>query len=589
MPDYLVMCWTPGSSNALRRLHAVRAVLPALGLVKARASTNHEIWVRAARALTLHVAGGGRWLLIGDVFGDVQTLARQDAGDPRGFSRRLCERYWGAYIAVSPEAPGAPILFRDPSGALDCVTWRRDGVTFVASDFTADLAAAAPQSLSVDWACLGRMLQNPGLASDRLALRGLTAVGPGHLHVHGQAEAIWRPSDFIDKIKRGPPSDSALLAKALVGTIDGAVERWSGRYPAILAEISGGLDSAIIASSLARGRAQVRGWLNFHPPEAQADERRFAGLVAERNALALTFIGKPSIHYDLEALISGAGSARPGLNRVDHDYDDAVADQAKALGAQAILGGQGGDAVLYRNPDPHIAGDALARLGWPALKPGRLETMAWWTRTSVWTLLGRALEYGTGGGRGETFAPPSFMSRDVRAAAHDCRHPWVIDAAGAPPAKRVQVLGLSNCLTFHGPCARKRAAALIHPLLSQPVVELCLSLSTLDLSLGRGDRALARLAFQDRLPEQIVHRRTKGELGMFYGYGVCDSLATLRPLLLDGLLVEHGLVDRAALDQLLDPDVLISSREIMALITAAILEAWARSWTETLTTLDAFS
>lgn len=585
MLDYLVMGWPAASASADDQRIRASAVLTTLGLVKTRAATGYEIWLRADRPPSLKMVAGGAWVIIGDIFGDDAFPSLRESTDPLAVAKALCAEHWGAYVAVSLDEPAPSAIFRDPSGALDCVTWRRDELTLAASDFSPPLRALAPLDLSIDWARLGDMLRSPGLASDRLALKGVQAVGPGCVKIAEKETRIWRPSAFTAKARQPRSVQQGALGDTLRETIDGVVEAWTRRYPQVLAEVSGGLDSAMIASCLVRSKADVQAWLNFHPPEAQADERRFARQVAQLNGLDVTFIDKPSITYSLEALASGSQSARPGLNRVDHDYDDAVAARAESLGAQAIMGGQGGDAVLYRQPDPLIVADAVAALGWRALTPARLEPMAWWTQTSVWTLGRLALRDRLGATPKPRLLAPSFLAQDFGNGVRELRHPWVIDAAQAPPARQMQILGLANCLAFQGPCARKQAAALIHPLLSQPVVELCLSMSTIDLSLGRGDRGLARLAFRDRLPAAIVNRRTKGELGTFYGYGVCDSLDVLRPLLLEGLLVEHGLLARDKLDLLLDPDALISSSEIMSVIVAALLEAWARSWTAALLSL----
>src|SRR3546814_18425449 len=57
---------------------------------------------------------------------------------------------------------------------------------------------------------------------------------------------------------------------------------------------------------------------------------------------------------------------------------------------------------------------------------------------------------------------------------------------------------------------RSTAAPQITPLLSQPIVELCLSIPTWQWVRGGRDRAVARAAVADLLPALIAQRRTKG-------------------------------------------------------------------------------
>ncbi|MCH6070550.1 asparagine synthase, partial [Salmonella enterica] len=79
-------------------------------------------------------------------------------------------------------------------------------------------------------------------------------------------------------------------------------------------------------------------------------------------------------------------------------------------------------------------------------------------------------------------------------------HPWTDDLAGVPPAKALQIAVLSFCQSFQGPSVRSRLGPCVNPLLSQPVMEAGLALSTVDLTWGGRDRAMVRAAFADALP-----------------------------------------------------------------------------------------
>src|SRR5690606_7089434 len=133
------------------------------------------------------------------------------------------------------------------------------------------------------------------------------------------------------------------------------------------------------------------------------------------------------------------------------------------------------------------------------------------------------------------------------------RHPWLEDISDLPPAKRGQLERLVNCQLFWTDCLRARAAPLLNPLLSQPVVEHCLGVPSDRLVVGQRDRGLARLAFADRLPPLIVDRRSKGDLSHFYGRVVRASAPALAGFLLEGRLVANGVLDRVDLAADLDP------------------------------------
>ena len=86
------------------------------------------------------------------------------------------------------------------------------------------------------------------------------------------------------------------------------------------------------------------------------------------------------------------------------------------------------------------------------------------------------------------------------------------------------------------------------PLLSQPLVELCLRIPTYVLIRSGRDRALARRAFANDLPAEIIARYAKGRAD-HHSRNILDAnLAFVRELLLDGALVQKGLLNRTNLE-----------------------------------------
>ena len=83
-------------------------------------------------------------------------------------------------------------------------------------------------------------------------------------------------------------------------------------------------------------------------------------------------------------------------------------------------------------------------------------------------------------------------------------------------------------------------------------------------------------------PQSIAQRRDKGDLGRFYGHVVQRSLPDLRPLLMDGLMVEHRLFDRVELGRDLEPERLLWSPGANRPLLLGVLEVWAQRWTQRL-------
>jgi asparagine synthase (glutamine-hydrolysing) len=120
--------------------------------------------------------------------------------------------------------------------------------------------------------------------------------------------------------------------------------------------------------------------------------------------------------------------------------------------------------------------------------------------------------------------------------------------------------------------------ASLHPLLAQPILELCLRIPSWLWSVGGRDRAVARTAFRGLVPDAILDRRTKGTLESMFLKGYMAKRAELRDLLLCGRLVEEGIVDRASLKAYLDREEQPRDAVYIRVLEIASAEQWLRSF-----------
>lgn len=468
---------------------------------------------------------------------------------------------WGAYILVWTGDDGRLAILRGPAGGPESIWWRRDGLTLVVHDPPAALDRFLPQSLAIDWTVLGEISGAIELVGDRLALSGLSAVGSGDLALIGERVEtlpIWRPGDLYRPCDGWDETPDGMRR-----VVDETTSALASGHRRIFAEISGGLDSAIAAGSLvAAGQGGKALFANFYDDRPEGDEGRYAQAMAETLGVTLERIHKPVAAITREDLDPLGLGVRPGLHGLDVVYDGDVARRARAAGATGLLTGQGGDAVFFQAPDPFVVVDRAARLGLRALDPRALADVARWTRHSAWTIADVALR----------------RRRPDEKAAGRRLHPWLEGLEGLPPAKAAQVRRIVNAQLFWGDCRRARAGELLHPFLSQPVVEHCLAIPADILTRGPRDRGLARDAFGDRLPSLIVERRDKGDLSHFYGKVVRSSAPLLKALLIDGRLAAHRLVDPVEVERGLTDECLIWDRTSNRFLILAVLEVWVRRW-----------
>lgn len=511
----------------------------------------------------------GRGWVVGDLFRrsfrgtvgeEIESVTMSQRLSAEATARELSDNYWGRYVAVIEDfEPYGVSVFRDPSGAVEAMTWTAGGLTLIGSHLPDWLPDVAWPDLAIDWQQVVRWMIAPNAVALGSGLTGMASVTPGAWRRCGGGERqVWTPAASARRTV-----GSATAAAALPPLVDACVGALAGEAGAILAEVSGGLDSAIVAASLAKtSHGKVRQWLNYRAADGQGDERGFAREVAALWDFPLTEAMKPPFALSADLLEAVATGFRPGFSALDAMRDRDVAARIAELGVDRVVTGQGGDMVFFQTPTPVVAVDHLRRAGLRGLASPYLLEVSRWTRQSVWRTATTALD-------SQAAWPGERSVAD---------HPWMADAGDLPPGKRSQIAVLAQKLTLNIENLRARQAEILHPLLAQPVVEACLAISAPDLTVGGRDRGLARDAFAERLPASVRERRAKGELTAYYGRMVAASLAFLRPYLLDGRLAGEGLLDRERFEIMLTREQLIWRGDYVAIITAATIEAWVRQW-----------
>ncbi len=521
-------------------------------------------------------------LLIGEVFSfPGRTLEATEAPTwtgraPDQIFRRLTDEVWGRYVALVRRGERWS-AYRDPSGALECFTWSRGGLTVFASEMANFLTPSLPPGAGLDDDRLALLIASPVAAYGASAITGVTALAPGQAWIDGGLRAVWSPGAVAGTRRRsGRPAEQALFE-----TVSNTVAALAGLDGILGVEISGGLDSSIVAAAIPpAARSKIETWLNFYIDEPLGDERRYAQALADRLGLRLTIAEKVQGGFDPQRQRACGLTFRPPMSGVDQPYDRLIARHAAAAGLERLISGQGGDTVFLQAAAPGIARDLRRDRGFGGLFSPALIDLARWMRRSVWSIAREALRRDAGP-RAIGVRPMAFAAEAVRGLSPAVSlHPWLDDLEGVSPAKRFQIHSLALSQRLNTGSERARLVDCLHPLLAQPVMAFSLQTSAIDLTQGGRDRALARRAFSDLLPETIVQRRSKGDGTAFFSRMVEASLPVLRPLLLEGELARRGLVDRGRLEMMLSPEHLVCEAGYPEFLDAAAIELWISAWSD---------
>ncbi len=367
--------------------------------------------------------------------------------------------------------------------------------------------------------------------------------------------------------------------EAIRSSIDEAVSGFASLPGALAAEVSGGLDSSIIASSLARQKPDgQRLWVNAYGSTPESDERAYVAILGQSLGFKPLSVPHVTGRMTPDWLAAIAGDFRPGLNGLDHPQDVAWARHVVDGGASALMTGKGGDSILFQAATTDVFTDLWKSRGWRALGHPDLAELAAGNEISIWSMIRTAVRYSAAGQTPPRRAHPILSPLTEPFVGH----PWLQDLDVFGPSKAFHIAGVADSVSHHGPSVLSRAVDVRHPLCSQPVVEACLALPTALLTAGGRDRGLARQAFREGLPDTIVNRRSKGEMTRIYGRLIVDNLDILRPWLINGRLAALGLIDRATAETELTPEALIWRGQHSVILGIAALEGWTRLWEDRL-------
>jgi asparagine synthase (glutamine-hydrolysing) len=502
--------------------------------------------------------------------------------------RTLLERYWGRYVALLRDATtGAVSVLRDPTGTLPCFVTHHKGVNIVFSDLESCLALGLPR-FSINWKFIAAYVPYSALQIRSTGLNEVTEIQPGECVRFGRGtlhrELLWSP---LDAPRRGLIEDPATAIAAVRETVRNCVHSWASVHDSVVHNLSGGLDSSIVLSCLmdAPIRPQVT-CLHYFAPASGEDERKYARLAASHCHAELVECPLDPARLELERLLHIRYTPRPWFYIYDLEQGPVESRVAAERAATAIFSGSSGDGLFVQARAELAVADYLRNRGVSlpvlqvALNAARI------TRTSVWPILRRGisrhLERPVRNGLSEMDVVRTLVPHAVFEAARNddsLIHPWLADIQGIPPGLRWHILSVSIPPAFYNTSDRAMEVERTPVLFSQPLIELCLRIPSYVWISGGRDRSLARDAFARDLPAVIVRRTQKGAIDRHNRKLMDRNEAFLREMLLDGLLVKEGLLDRSRLERLLSRASVALDFEYNEVLRHHLCtEIWLRRW-----------
>ena len=155
---------------------------------------------------------------------------------------------------------------------------------------------------------------------------------------------------------------------------------------------------------------------------------------------------------------------------------------------------------------------------------------------------------------------------------------WVREPLGLPPAKFDQVSILMHMTQMRDVFFPDRPIETVHPLISQPLIELCLRLPTYLLSCQGRSRGLIRHAFRNVIPDEIRLRMNKGHASRYFTDRVTAYRGPIIEALMDGELARRGLIQRSDVESYVRREDYRVQESGSLLLAYYAIESWLQTW-----------
>lgn len=530
----------------------------------------------SAETPTLEIPGHG--LLIGQAFtkGGQSISQRLDIdGSIHAITSHLLQDTWGDYVAVLVDHDESPAitLLRDPSGAVPCVYSLADGEGFI----TSDIGLAVDLGLyrrEVNWQTIAHGLTFPYLKTARTALQHVRELLPGSILTcegrNSLVRSAWSPWHFVEKDIRH--TDPRAAAENVRDAVSSAVRALSTRDDRFVVELSGGLDSSVIAACLHHALPRAT-FCTLVMPVAGTDERPYARLVTDALGQMLfpVEVGFDNVHIEFPVSRS---SVAPAIGIPQNAINEAWTAAGARYGVDSFFSGAGGDTIFCYLKTAAPAADAFRELGVMAgiAAIGNLAALHQCTIFKVGRLVLKKISH-----RPHTAwkVDHALLNRSLVTTTPE-HHPWMDAPPGALSGDREKIHDLIGVQLFRDAAPRGQGRSMHLPLLSQPVMEACLKVPTWMWIADGRNRAIARQAFADQLPRGVLDRRSKGSYIGHMAAIYTRNKPKIREFLEEGQLCAHDLLDRPALANFFAKDLASRDLSFLRIFDLCAAENWTR-------------
>ncbi|MCL2646656.1 MAG: asparagine synthase-related protein [Phycisphaerales bacterium] len=510
------------------------------------------------------------FVLIGEVFSKTtyKQLTQDDINEGMKIDPQiLSDHYWGNYIHLSLKSEKEIAFTKDIVGQITLFyTLLPTGELLFSSEI--EILTRLTGKNSLNYRYFSSYLLRTFITTNETAFEDIYELFHGCTVSYGvdnglsESRVTWDPLKYINRC-----DDMAALGVNLADTISNVIKSRAQKSDTLALEFSGGVDSTgilFLTHGLFGKDKHLKPINMFHPNVSSSDERRYAKVTTDRLNLRLTeYEYGESLPYDYfgydKYLKPNWPTSSLSYSKINDDIGKLVDWKNKVT----FLSGHGGDHVFMYPPaitticdfllDGHIRGigDKFKSMYMTYRSPlllifkniirGFLSYYLSTYKEKCITMV-----------EGSQITSP-WINKEVHAYDKKIKHHpfyYLKDGKRIQPGKFHLIDAVYRAMsTIKGDVRGDDAVPVFFPLLSQPVIELILSVPTYETYKNGISRYPYRKSIYDRYKSETIWRTDKGATTGVSQMGLARNKERIFDLCLNGAMVKQGLINRDGLHQ----------------------------------------
>ena len=496
-------------------------------------------------------------LLIGRLFENNSGNQARDLGlslnDLIADPEKLSKNYWGRYIlSIFNQDEKTITLFRDPLGLTTLYIAKTLGGIIFSSKLSIIYDSLLDKP-SINWNYLTSYVAYPHFPTLTTPFNDIFELSAGHFIMLSE-DSFTEQKPFWFPVNDSSYANQNDYEEKIIPILENCTRAWSNNASNIYVELSGGIDSSsvlMILKQIAPDNVTLTGVNFYHPLIASSNEIIHARKVAASCAIDLQLIDL-SDHLLLTKL-PNYRTCKPSSFLLNCSADEAIAAYTKGSNNNEIMTGQGGDHLFMCPPSIDSVTDYFLEKGVNGITK-KIKDISAYYRMPLVQVLGKSIQslakYYTGSN--SYLQKPivsSWMQKSFKEKldARIFRSTFLDKLKDLNPAKAQHVFSIYQAIMYIDRGHKLENKPSIDPLLSQPLVELALSIPTYEMYGDGNDRIPFRRAFFNYTKNDYIWRKTKGETSGIVSLSFQHNIKTVKELALEGRFAQENLINKELL------------------------------------------